>query len=423
MAHIIEMPKLSDTMEEGGISEWFKNEGDFVEEGEPLLAIETDKATMEFVSPEEGTILKILVKPGENVPLMKPIAVIGEKGEKFDLSQLSQGSAKDKQQDNDEPQTTVEQTPSASSDQELELNPPSDVKFDRNERIKASPLAKKIAKDRGINLQHVQGTGPNGRIIKRDLDQTVSKEVSFPSPTNQISSPSEEDQKIPLSMMRKTIAKRLLAGKNNAPHFYLTVSVDMSAAIAWRTKLNERLLSLDSNAKKVSVNDIIILATAKALKRHPEINSSWHDDYIMQHANIDISMAVSLPTGLITPVIRNADQLGVVDIAKASKHLAQQARDGQLKPEDYSNGTFTISNLGMTQIEEFTAIINPPQACILAVGQTKQTVQVNEAGEFFAQPRMKMTMSCDHRVVDGMVGAKFLETLISLLEQPLLMLS
>ena len=418
MAIVIQMPKLSDTMEEGVISEWFKKVGDFVDEGEPLLAIETDKATMEYASPEEGHLLEIIEKEGANVPLNQIIAVLGEKNEKYDLNELKNKSDQEHE---------IEEPKEANKDNDLlKHKEVAQAQASSQSRLRASPLAKKIAADRGIDLANIEGSGPNGRILQRDLSTTgeSAKQVIHSNISKgDISSPLET-KKIPHTMMRKTIAKRLLAGKNEAPHFYLTVSASMDAMIKWRQNLNsESSGMLDTNQKKISLNDLIILSAAKALEKHPQVNSSWHDDYIMQHGNIDISMAVALPTGLITPIIHDANLLGIRGISKRSKELAQKAKDGKLQPEDYTGGTFTVSNLGMTSVESFTAIINPPQACILAIGTTKLVPHVNEHGQIIAQNRMKLTMSCDHRVVDGMIGAKYLETLISYLENPLMMFS
>lgn len=413
------MPKLSDTMEEGGVSEWFKKEGDFVEEGELLLAIETDKATMEYASPEEGTLLKILVKEGSTVPLRKPIAVMGTQGEAFNLNELASESQETPQEKLETTSEHEQKPKSAETRSQTQTN--SGSPETNSSRIKASPLAKKIAADKGIDLGSIEGSGPNGRIIQRDLGSQSSQGTS----QGQLSALKDAaaDVKKPHSMMRKTIAKRLLAGKNEAPHFYLTVSADMTAMAEWRARLNQDPKVVNKELPKVSLNDLIIMATAKALKKHPEVNASWYDDYILEHGNIHIAMAVALPTGLITPVIPYTETLGARTIAKMTKELAGKAKDGKLQPEEYSGGTFTISNLGMTAVESFTAIINPPQACILAIGTSKPTPHVNKSGELVVQTRMKMTLSCDHRVVDGMVGAKFLETLISYLENPLFMMS
>ncbi|MCB9228945.1 MAG: 2-oxo acid dehydrogenase subunit E2 [Deltaproteobacteria bacterium] len=408
MASVIEMPKLSDTMEEGGIAEWFRKEGDYVEEGEPLLAIETDKATMEYSSPEEGVLLKILVPAGTTVRLQQAIAVIGAKGEQPDYDSLLKAPAASAATS-----ATKEEQPSpgraAPETTSRTVTGPA-----AEGRIKASPLARKLAQEKGLSLNQLQGSGPHGRIIQRD--------VTGAAVTPAFRSGGSADKRIPHSMMRKTIAKRLLAAKNEAPHFYLSISADMSAVLDWRTQLNRDPGVEKGELPKVSVNDLLILAAGRALRRHPEINASWEEDAIIQFGQVDVCMAVALPSGLVTPVIRGADQLSAREIAARSRLLAGKARDGSLSPEEYTGGSFTISNLGMTRVESFTAIINPPQACILAAGASLPQPWVDESGQLLVRPRMQMTLSCDHRVVDGMTGARFLETLVSFLEQPLLMI-
>ena len=269
-----------------------------------------------------------------------------------------------------------------------------------------------------VNLAGVAGTGPGGRIVMRDIEAAVARGGSG-STGGFVPMAPREDQTIPVTLMRKTIAKRLLAGKNDAPHFYLTRSVNMGQMMQWRQMLND---AAGENGVKVSVNDLIIFAASRALRRHPEINASWQGESIIQYGAVHMCVAVALPTGLVTPVIRNADQLGIRDIAAASRDLAQRAKGGQLANEDYAGGTFTISNLGMFGIEEFTAIINPPQAAILAVGATIPTPAVDAKGNVVVEQRMKVTMSCDHRVIDGAMGANFLKTLTAYLEQPLMMM-
>ncbi len=416
MASVITMPKLSDTMEEGGVAKWLKKEGDFIEEGEPFIEIETDKATMEYNSPAEGTLLKILVPAGKSCALDAPLCVVGEKGESFDLAQFTGGSkAAGAPPPPPPPAPTVSApvAPAAAAAPSAPTPAPA-----AGGRLRASPLAKKMAKDKGLNLQGVKGSGPGGRVVLRDLEG-LSK-TSAPSAAPSMAAPMAAgagDQVIPLTMMRKTIAKRLLAGKNDAPHFYLTVSANMSRFNEWRQRLNQQ-----ASETKISVNDLLVMAIGKALRRHPEVNASWEGDAIRQFGSVHVAVAVALPTGLVTPVVRHADQLGAQMIAKETQRLIQRAKNGELQPEEYSGGTFTISNLGMMGIEEFTAIINPPQAAILAVAATIPTPWVDDKGQIVVQPRMKMTMSCDHRVVDGAVGASFLKTLVSFLEDPLMML-
>ncbi|MGE0172847.1 MAG: pyruvate dehydrogenase complex dihydrolipoamide acetyltransferase [Oligoflexales bacterium] len=421
MSQIIEMPKLSDTMEEGAIASWLKKEGEFVDEGEAIVEIETDKATMEYNSPYKGVLLKILVQPGETCDLNAPIAVLGGKGEKFDPSMVakSEGPAP-KKHETPAPAAKPEKTAAATPAPAPTKSEPKVV----DGRIKSSPLARKIASDRGVELSQIQGSGPQGRIVLRDVENLAKGPGGKPSapaakaPTAPARIGEDRVEEIPLSMMRKTIAKRLLAGKNEAPHFYLTVSTNMDNSLEWRKKLNA-----GQENSKISVNDIIVLAAAKALVKHPEINSSWGETVIRRHYSVHMSLAVALEQGLVTPVIRNCDTLGVREIAAQSKAYITKAKNGELQPEEYAGGTFTISNLGMMGIEEFTAIINPPQAAILAVGATKPTPVVNAAGTVEVKQVMKMTMSCDHRVIDGAMGAKFLQTLVSYLEEPLMMLT
>jgi pyruvate dehydrogenase E2 component (dihydrolipoamide acetyltransferase) len=430
MAEVIEMPKLSDTMEEGGIAAWLKKEGDFVKEGEAFVEIETDKATMEYNSPVEGTLLKILVPAGKACALNEPICVIGEKGESFDVGKTL-GKAKAAEPAKAEAPKSAPAPAKATVPAPSKAPVPAPAKaVSADERLRASPLAKKVAEEKQIDLRQIAGSGPNGRVVIRDLEEVLSSGggASKPaSPGKEIGSiqpiplPQYGDQDIPVNMMRKTIAKRLLAGKNEAPHFYLTRSVNMSKLNAWRQRLNA-----DAEAQKqpkVSVNDLLVLAVSRALMRHPEVNSSWQGEFIRRYAAAHVAVAVAIPDGLITPVVRNANHLGARDIARVTRELIERAKCGSLKPDEYQGGTFSISNLGMMGVEHFTAIINPPQAAILAVGATIPTAWVNEAGAVEVQPRMTLTMSCDHRVVDGAVGAAFLQTLAAYLEDPLLILS
>ncbi len=415
MANLITMPKLSDTMEEGGIANWLVKEGQHFEEGAPLLEIETDKATVEYMSPYSGFLLKIIVPAGKSSKLKDPIAVYGaSKDEKYNLEELLKAGGVKSVSTKVEEAKVETKTEIKKAEASLLVSVSSS-----STRLKASPLAKKMAKEQNIDLSVLLGTGTNGRIVARDL-----KDLSSASPARLRSiSSSKQDLKIPHSMMRKTIAKRLLAAKNEAPHFYLTVSANMEKVLAWREELNTHKDVVGGKLPKVSVNDLLLMMVAKALRLHPEINASWQEDCILQYGSVNLAFAVALPSGLITPVLFDCDTLGIREISRMTKELGEKAKKGELKPEDYNGGTFTVSNLGMTHVEEFTAIINPPQACILAVGQTKKVPHVDENGNLIAQSRMKMTLSCDHRAVDGMVGAKFLETLIEFLENPLSMLS
>ena len=398
-------------MEEGGISEWFKKEGDFVEEGEPLLAIETDKATMEYNSPEEGFLLKILVPAGGTAALKTAIAVTGEKGEAPDYEQLLQAGpapADPRGLDN----ARLKPAPEGVLPSSVSRSGPGSV----GGRLRASPLAKKLAAGRNLDLQKIQGSGPLGRIIQRDVEAFVPAPVADGGIVG-------HDEVIPHPMMRKTIAKRLTAGKNDAPHFYLTASADMGAILSWRSDLNGEAGVKEGRLPKVSVNDLLIQAAARALRQHPELNASWGEEEITRYGRVDVCMAVALEGGLLTPVLRHADRLAAREIAEQTKSLAARAREGSLSIDEYTGGTFTISNLGMTKVEHFTAIINPPQACILAVGAVRAVPWVDDSGQIVVRRRMQMTLSCDHRLVDGMMGARFLETLILYLENPLRMIS
>ena len=435
MAQIIEMPKLSDTMEEGGIANWLKKEGDTVDIGEPLVEIETDKATQEYESPEDGVLLKIIVQPGKTVALRTPIAVIGAKGEKVDLEALLKGSSKGVAAPAKKEEAPVEDAAPAASEKPGVAKPAAAAKpaaetpvvANASGRVRSSPLARKVAEELGISIDSVSGSGPGGRIVMRDVQDAkssgVSASVSKGSSGSAPQISGAEATVMPVSMMRKTIAKRLLAAKNDAPHFYLTVSANMEHLNSWRARLNDDAAKSDGKLAKTSVNDLMILGVARALRQHPIVNSSWQGDHILQHSQVHIALAVALPDGLVTPVIRNTDHLGVREIARQSRDLATKAKDGKLTNNDYAGGTFTISNLGMFGIEEFTAIINPPQAAILAIGAATPTPWVDGAGNLVVQTRVKMTMSCDHRVVDGASGAAFLKTLVSYLEDPLSMMA
>jgi pyruvate dehydrogenase E2 component (dihydrolipoamide acetyltransferase) len=439
MAEIIEMPKLSDTMEEGAVASWLKKEGEFVEEGEVFVEIETDKATMEYNSPEEGYLLKILVNPGEACELNSPIAILGEKDENIDLDSLlskkKPGAPSTGKAEAAKPE--VEEPAAAPASADTQAAAGGTAATAAGGRQRSSPLARKVAQQNNLDINQLQGSGPGGRVVIRDVEQALAQgqpaaapslaagaapEVSL-TPTT-AAQQTAGDQDLPNSMMRKTIAKRLLAGKNEAPHFYLTISAEMTKLLEWRAQLNAEVQpERPDSPPKVSVNDLIILAVSRALLRHPQVNASWQGSFIRRFGTVDISMAVAIEDGLITPIIRNAQQLGVRDIARQSRELAKKAKDNALKPEEFQGGTFSISNLGMMGIEEFTAIINPPQAAILAVGATIPTPWVNDEGEVIVQKRMKMTMSCDHRVIDGATGALFLQTLKRYLENPLAMLT
>ncbi len=412
MAIVIDMPKLSDTMSEGVIAKWNVKEGDVVKTGDIIAEVETDKATMDVEVFDGGTILKIIAKEGEAVPLGGLMAIIGKPGE--DISALLGGASVGG--DSIAPKAA---TPESAPKDEFKDPIVGDIDSKGDSRVKASPLAKSIAAASGVDLSKVQGSGPNGRIIKKDLDaanvgveQRVDPKSATPStPTP----PAAADVDTRISQMRKTIAKRLSESKFTNPHFYETIDIDMKQAIAVREALNA------SGDVKISFNDLVVKASALALCKHPAVNSSWLGDIIRQYGSVHVAVAVAIEDGLVTPVIRNTDHKGLAQISAETKDLAKRARDRKLEPKDWEGSTFTISNLGMFGIEEFTAIINPPNACILAVGAIRD-VPVVENGAVVPGKRMKVTLSSDHRVVDGAVAAQFLNTLRGYLENPATML-
>lgn len=418
MAIKIEMPKLSDTMEEGVISKWNVNEGDEVSAGDIIAEVETDKATMDVEVFDAGTVLRIVPGEGDAVPLGGLIAIIGEADE--DISSLLEDTIT----------ATADSTPTSKQDKatinEETVDTPVYVVASSSDdgRIKASPLAKKIAADKGVDLNSIVGSGPDGRIVKKDVETAQSITTSTltrpgtPAPipesiTKSFSSLASEEVKV--SQMRKVIAKRLSESKFSNPHFYETIDIDMKAAIEARMQLKDKM------DIKVSFNDIIVKASAIALSRHQAINSSWMGDTIIEHGDVHIAVAVAIEEGLMTPVLRHVDQKGLIQISSETRELAGMARDRKLASEQMEGSTFTISNLGMFGIEEFTAIINPPNACILAVGAIRD-VPVIENGAVVPGKRMKVTLSSDHRIVDGAKAADFLNTLRSLIENPLSML-
>ena len=417
-ATVITMPKMSDTMQEGTIATWLKKVGDVVKSGEIIAEVETDKATMELESYEDGVLLYIGVEAGNSVAVDGVIAVIGEKGADFQTllkAQQSGGSKADVPSES-APELAVEVKTSQASPAPIVSVPAVEVSSSSsNDRLKASPLAKKIAAEKGVDIRQVQGSGEGGRIVKKDIETFVPaapKVASAPAPASAspvLGQESFREEKV--SQMRKTIAKRLAESKFGAPHFYLTMEINMDKAIEARKSMNE------FSSVKISFNDMVIKAAASALRQHPKVNSSWLGDKIRYNDHIHIGMAVAVEEGLLVPVIRFADQLSLSQISNQAKTLGGKAKTKELQPKDWEGNTFTISNLGMFGIEEFTAIINPPDACILAVGGIKETVIVKD-GQMKIGNVMKVTLSCDHRVVDGAVGSAFLQTLKGLLEDP-----
>lgn len=408
---VIRMPLLSDTMKEGKIVSWNKKVGDKVNSDDVLAEVETDKATMEVIGYAEGTLLYVGVEKDQSAKVNDIIAIVGKPGSNF---QIILDAEKGKSVAPKAEKTENVQAVPASQAAGVMAEATSDG------RVKISPLAKRLAQEKNIPLNQVRGTGDGGRIIKRDIDSFVPQvsvgAAAAPMAVQPFISGGQEGyQDVPASQMRKTIARRLSESKFGAPHFYLTIEVTMDQAIKTRQAMNE------ISPVKISFNDIIIKAAATALRRHPEVNSSWMGDFIRTYQHIHIGSAVAIDEGLIVPVIRHAGQKTLSQIASEAKVLYDKAKNKKLQPQDFSGNTFTISNLGMMGIEEFTAIINPPDACILAVGGIKETVVVKN-GEFKAANIMKLTMSCDHRVVDGAVGARFLQTLKAFIEHPATML-
>jgi pyruvate dehydrogenase E2 component (dihydrolipoamide acetyltransferase) len=417
MAEIVRMPKLSDTMTEGVVAEWHKNVGDSVESGELLAEIETDKATMEFESFLDGILLHIGVEKGAGAEVNSVLCVIGEKGEDFqslldDDAAQSATSSEPEVEEPKAPKPAPVKAPVVAKETApaTQVAPPRPVIVTSdNGRVFASNVAKSMAQVEGIPLNLIPGSGPNGRIIKRDVLDYLSRSSAGTSGMRRESF-SEE----PVSQMRKTIARRLSESKFTAPHFYLTIEIDMDNAISARKGINDR------GTVKVSFNDMVIRAAATALKIHPKVNASWLEDTIRYNQHVHIGVAVAVEEGLLVPVVRYADTKNFAQINTEVKDYAEKAKNKKLQPEEWEGNTFTISNLGMFGIEEFTAIINPPDACILAVGGIKQTPVVKD-GQIVPGNVMKVTLSCDHRVVDGATGAAFLNTFKENLENPVLM--
>jgi len=433
----VHMEALSPTMEEGQLVNWLKSEGDDVSNGEVLAEIETDKATMELVARGEGVLRKIFLDEGGTAPVGEVIAVIADAEE--DISEVSGsggGGAPSEGEEADvgsaEASSDHSESSSGSSEEEDQASeaeqdtsaaePKESTSPDRaeGERIKASPLARRLAEDFGIDLAAVEGSGPAGRIVKRDVEEAKEKGVSAPTPSAPTAgdwSPDEEEyEDVAISQMRKTIAKRLVESIGPVPHFFLTIEVDMGRVMQARKTVNAML---EDEGRKVSINDFVLKATAGALRKHPNCNAHWlgADQGIRRFNPVHLGVAVAVEDGLITPVVRHAHQKGIARISDEVREMAGRAREKKLKPEEYTGATFSVSNLGMFGIEEFTAVINPPEAGILAVGGIEE-IPVVEDGEVVVRPRMKITMSCDHRVIDGAQGARFLQTLKAMLEEP-----
>lgn len=421
MAETIRMPKMSDTMEEGVITTWLKKVGDTVQSGDILAEVETDKATMELEAYEEGTLLHIGVQEKETVPINGILAIIGKPGEDItallaETKHLAQ-AATTEQVATAIPATTNNLT--STSTQPVQPTEAPTQASNPSQRICASPLAKKMAQDKGYDLAAINGTGEGGRIIKRDVEQVVTKtqpSASLPKTTLPPVVAEEAYEEVPVSQMRKTIAKRLSASKLSAPDFYLTIQVDMDKVVASRPSINQYA------PVKVSFNDIIMKAAAAAIRQHPGINVAWLGDTIRHNKHIHIGIAMAVEAGLLVPVVRFVDHKSLIHLAAETQELSHKASNNQLQPQDLTGSTFNISNLGMFGIESFTAIINPPSACILAIGEIRQVPVVKESA-IVPGYIMQVTLTCDHRAVDGAVGAAFLKTFKALLEDPLRLLA
>ncbi len=451
MAIPIEMPKLSDTMEEGVLSAWLVDEGDEVSSGDVLAQVETDKATMDLEAFDDGVLLKKLIGEGDAVPIGELIAVIGEADEDISglLADQEDGDGAAEEPVDAEEETEEEPAPEPAEtdvvdepagDGQLRERTPEPVPAGTDEegrRIKASPLARRIAEDHEVDLAVVDGSGPEGRIVRRDVESRIEEreEVPEPEPASEpepapapdpavdeptYEMPSEEPayETEDISQMRETIARRLAQSKYSSPHFYLNVDIDVERAVALREELNE--LAEEQDRAKISFNDLITKACALSLKNHPYVNASYlpEEGEIRKYNHVHMGIAVAIDEGLITPVVRNADRKGLTEIARETRELAERARTRDLEPEEFEGATFTTSNLGMFGIEDFTAIINPPNSAILAIGEIRDTPVV-EDGEVVPGKRMKVTLSCDHRVVDGATGAQFLNSVRSYLEEPM----
>src|SRR6267143_277648 len=413
MATKVHMEALSPTMEEGRLVKWTKHEGDAVKSGDTLAEVETDKAIMELVARADGQLIKVVVPEGSTVPVGNIVAWIGKPGEKVD------GAREDKPAPTP-PMSPRAAAPAPSPAQSTPVTPPDTA------RVKASPLAKRMAKDAGVDLKLVQGSGPGGRVVKRDVERAPAAQAATapasatPRTADRAPRTGVPYEDVPLTQIRKTIAKRLAASLGPVPHFFLTTEIDMERAAEAREALNKQL-GVEGGGGKISFNDIIIKAVALALVHHRACNAWFQEDHIRYWNEVHIGMAVAIEDGLITPVIRNADLKSLSEIGAEARDLAGKARNRRLKPEAYTGSTFSVSNLGMFDIDQFTAVINPPEAGIVAIG-TIAPKAVPDGDRVSVRRRLRLTMSCDHRVIDGATGAAFLKTLKQMLENPLAML-
>ena len=425
----VHMEALSPTMEEGQVVKWLKAEGDSVSQGEILAEIETDKATMELVARGDGVLRRVLLEEGGTAPVGEVIAVIAGADEELgDLpakDEAPEGAGREKE----EPAPEKEEAGAAREGSQEPKTPPAGEEpsegevegVDDGTRVKASPLARRLAQEASLELSRIEGTGPGGRVVKRDVEAALEARVEARPEVAAVDAPrvkgaaeGPEFEDVPLTQMRKTIARRLVESLGPVPHFFLRITVDMSRTLEARERVN-RLLEEDDG--KISINDFVLKATAGALARHPEVNAHWNGDSIRRFGRVHLGVAVATEEGLITPVIRDAHAKGLLEVSTEIRELVTRGRDKKLQPEEYTGSTFSVSNLGMFGIHEFTGVINPPEAGIVAVGGIEETPVVVE-GQVVVRPLMKVTMSCDHRVIDGATGARFLQTLKEMLEEP-----
>lgn len=411
MAIKLMMLALSPTMEVGTIAKWNVKEGDEIANGDVICDVETDKATMDYEAMDDGTLLKIVLPEGGQAKVGDTIAIIGEKGE--DISELLSSV-----ESSPAPVKKTEVVESKEEKATPQVAPKSEGPSSSPGKILASPLARKLAGEHGLDIRMISGSGPGGRVVKRDIESALAgggaKAVSSFAGSSTPVQALESDKVIPVSQKRAIIASRLAESKYSAPHYYLKLSIRMDEMLAARQRLNSELKD-----NKISVNAFLIKFAAEALKRHVQVNSTWNGDHILRHGSIDIGLAVAQEDGLITPVVRNCGHKGIVEIEADLKDLIDKALSNRLQPEEYSGATFTISNLGSFGIEEFTAIINPPGSAIMAVGQTARTPVVVEGDDIEIQSLMKVTLSCDHRIVDGAIGARFLKEMKEMMENPI----
>jgi pyruvate dehydrogenase E2 component (dihydrolipoamide acetyltransferase) len=424
----IQMPKLSDTMTEGTLVTWKKKKGDKVSAGEVLAEIETDKATMEWESPEDGTLSEIYVEEGGKVNVGDKIAFIGGEVEKAPKTETKPKEEKRKQEEMEKPapaKAKEQETAPQQQEKEKKAEPekkavePARTPSHEEARVKASPVARRIAAELGVDLANVKGTGPDGRVTETDV-RTAAKRPSQPVSTTPVAAKPGEGARIQLSGMRKIIAQRLVESLGPVPHFYLTINIDAGPLMAARAEL--KAAGEESDAAKITVNDFVLKATVEAAVKVPKVNASFDGDSLVQYADVDLGIAVAIDDGLLTPVIRAAQTKSLREISALAKDLASRARNKRMKPEEFQGGTFTVSNLGGMGIDSFSAVINPPQGFILAVGQITKVPVTDDCDQIVVGHRMSITMSCDHRVIDGALGAQYLKELRHLLENPALLL-